>query len=67
MAGNPGKLISSLKRLSLFANKTTNPIGVEYQNKSLTITAQDLVFNNETPRQTSCVLEGEAINLGFGC
>jgi DNA polymerase III subunit beta len=71
-ANNPNRmtvareeLISSLKRLSIFANKTTNQVVLNIQNKSLTITAQDLDFNNEATEQLSCVYEGEAINLGL--
>ena len=51
MIVNREELISALRRLSIFANKTTNQIVLNIQDKSLTITAQDLDFNNEATEQ----------------
>lgn len=65
MIVNREELISALRRLSIFANKTTNQIVLNIQDKSLTITAQDLDFNNEATEQLSCSFEGEAVNLGL--
>ncbi len=59
------ELISALRRLTIFANKTTSQVVFNIQDKSLTISAQDLDFNNEATEQLSCVYEGEAINLGL--
>lgn len=65
MIVNREELISALRRLSIFANKTTNQIVLNIQDKSLTITAQDLDFNNEATEQLSCSFEGETVNLGL--
>ena len=59
------ELISALRRLSIFANKSTNQVVLSLQDGSLTINAQDLDFNNEATEQLSCNYEGESLNIGL--
>lgn len=59
------ELISVLRRLSIFANKTTSQVVFNIQDKSLTVNAQDLDFNNEATEQLPCEYKGNPINLGL--
>ncbi len=69
---NPNNLVvsrgdfqSSLKRISIYANKTTNQVILSMNDGSLTISAQDLDFSNEATEQMTCTYEGEPITIGF--
>lgn len=56
---------NSLKRIAIYANKTTNQVVLSLDEGSLTISAQDLDFSNEATEQLSCSYEGEAMTIGF--
>ncbi len=58
------ELISALRRLSIFASKTTNQVVMSLNEGSLTINAQDLDFYNEATEQLSCSYEGDVLNVG---
>jgi len=57
--------LSSLKRMVIFANKTTNQVVLNLSEGSLTISSQDLDFSNEATEQLSCSYEGDTMNIGF--
>ncbi len=56
---------NSLKRIAIYANKTTNQVILNINEGSLTISAQDLDFSNEATEQLACTYEGEPLNIGF--
>lgn len=56
---------SSLKRIGIYANKTTNQVILKITENSLTVSAQDLDFSNEATEQLACNYEGEPITIGF--
>lgn len=56
---------SSLKRIAIYANKTTNQVILNINEGSLTLSAQDLDFSNEATEQLSCTYEGEPLMIGF--
>lgn len=56
---------NSLKRIAIYANKTTNQVILNIQDGSLTISAQDLDFSNEATEQLACTYEGDPLNIGF--
>jgi len=58
-------LLSSLKRMVIFANKTTNQVVLNLTEGSLTISSQDLDFSNEATEQLSCTYDGDPMNIGF--
>ncbi len=58
-------LQSSLKRIAIYANKTTNQVILDISPDSLTVSAQDLDFSNEAAEQLSCTYEGNPITIGF--
>lgn len=56
---------NSLKRIAIYANKTTNQVVLSINDGSLTISAQDLDFSNEATEQLSCTYTGTPITIGF--
>ena len=58
-------LLNSLKRIAIYANKTTNQVLLQIDEGSLTIEAQDLDFSNEATEQLTCQFEGESMTIGF--
>ncbi len=58
-------LLQSLKRIAIYANKTTNQVVLNIDEGSLTIEAQDLDFSNEATEQLTCQYAGEPLTIGF--
>ena len=56
---------SSLRRIAIYANKSTNQVVLNLTESSLTISAQDIDFSNEATEQLSCEYNGESMNIGF--
>ena len=56
---------NSLKRIVIYANKTTNQVILNIADGSLTISAQDLDFSNEATEQMSCSYDGSPLQIGF--
>lgn len=56
---------SSLRRISIYANKSTNQVVLNLSEGSLTISSQDLDFSNEATEQMTCDYEGDPMNIGF--
>ncbi|MEZ5083982.1 MAG: DNA polymerase III subunit beta [Bacteroidales bacterium] len=57
--------INSIKRVSLFANQSTNQIRLKISGKELTLSAEDIDFANEAKERLTCNYEGEDIEIGF--
>ena len=71
-AENPNRLtidrlsfLSSLKRIAIYANKTTPQIKLEIKGNTLQIFAEDFDFSNEASEQLPCAYQGEELVLGF--
>jgi DNA polymerase-3 subunit beta len=60
-----GELLSSLKRISIYANKTTNQVRLKITGSELQISAEDLDFSNEANERLACEHDGEDIEIGF--
>lgn len=56
---------NSLKRIAIYANKTTNQVVLNILDGSLTVSAQDLDFSSEATEQLACTYEGEPLTIGF--
>lgn len=56
---------NSLKRIVIYANKTTNQVVLNINDGSLTISAQDLDFANEATEQLTCSYDGQPLNIAF--
>ena len=69
---NPNKLtietsllLSSIKRISIYANKTTHQIRLKVSGSDLQISSEDLDFSNKADERLPCHYEGEDIEIGF--
>lgn len=57
--------LNSLKRIAIYANKTTNQVILTINDSSLTVSAQDLDFSNEAKEQLTCNYQGDPLTIGF--
>lgn len=69
---NPNKLtisrtslLNSVKRVSIFSNKTTHQVRLKMSGSELQISAEDLDFANEANERLTCAYEGEDMEIGF--
>ncbi len=69
---NPNKLtidrqtfLNSVRRVAIFANKTTHQVRLHINGSQVTISAEDLDFANEAKETLACDYEGEEITIGF--
>jgi DNA polymerase-3 subunit beta len=60
-----GDFLSSLKRISIYANKTTHQVRIKITGSELQISAEDLDFSNEANERLSCEFNGEDMEIGF--
>ncbi len=58
-------LLSSIKRVSIFSNKTTHQVRLKIAGSDLTVAAEDLDFANEANERLTCSYEGEDMEIGF--
>lgn len=65
MSINRMELLNSLKRISIYANRTTNQVRLKITGSELQISAEDLDFSNEANERLSCEHDGEDIEIGF--
>jgi DNA polymerase-3 subunit beta len=69
---NPNKLtvdrisfLNSIKRVSIFSNKTTHQVRLKIAGSELSISAEDLDFANEASERLTCQYAGEDMEIGF--
>jgi len=62
---NTSDLLSSIKRVSIYANKTTHQIRLKIAGSELQITSEDLDFANKAEERLSCQYEGSDMEIGF--
>ena len=69
---NPNKLtidrglfLNSLRRVVIYANKTTHQVRLKIAGSELYISSEDLDFSNEAHERLSCQFEGEDMEIGF--
>jgi DNA polymerase-3 subunit beta len=62
---NRNALLSSVKRVSIFSNKTTHQVRLKMTGSELNVSAEDLDFANEANERLTCQYEGEDMEIGF--
>ena len=62
---NKDELLNSIKRVSIYASKTTHQIRLKVAGSQLQITSEDLDFANKAEERLTCSYEGEDIEIGF--
>lgn len=71
-ADNPNKLtidreslLNSIRRVSIYSNKTTHQVKLKITGSELQISAEDLDFSNEANERLSCTYTGEDMEIAF--
>lgn len=69
---NPNKLIisrtqflNSVRRVSIFSNKTTHQIRLKMAGAELNISAEDLDYSNKADERLTCDYQGDDMQIGF--
>ncbi len=69
---NPNKLVidrslflNCLRRVVIFANKTTHQVRLKINGSELNISSEDIDFANEAHERLTCQYEGEDMEIGF--
>lgn len=57
--------LNSLRRVVIFANKTTHQVRLKISGSELNISSEDLDFSNEAHERLSCQYDGEDMEIGF--
>jgi DNA polymerase-3 subunit beta len=69
---NPNKLVidrtqflNSVKRVSIFSNKTTHQIRLKIAGAELNISAEDIDYSNKAEERLNCDYQGDDMQIGF--
>lgn len=69
---NPNKLViarnqflSSVRRVSIFSNKTTHQIRLKIAGAELNISAEDIDYSNKAEERLTCSYQGDDMQIGF--
>lgn len=59
------QFLSSIRRVSIFANKTTHQIKLKLAGSELSLSAEDVDFSNEANERLTCNYDGDDMEIGF--
>lgn len=59
------QFLGSIKRVSIFANKTTHQIKLRLAGSELSLSAEDIDFANEANERLTCNYDGDDMEIGF--
>ncbi|THD65501.1 DNA polymerase III subunit beta [Robertkochia marina] len=59
------QLLNSVKRVSIFSNKTTHQIRLKIAGAELNISAEDLDYSNKAEERLTCDYQGDDMQIGF--
>ena len=59
------QFLSSIKRVSIFSNKTTHQIRLKLVGSELSLFAEDIDFANEATERLTCNYNGDDLEIGF--
>lgn len=62
---NRNLFLTSLRRVALFSNKTTNQVRLKLSGSSLNINAEDLDFSSKAEERLPCDYNGSDMQIGF--
>jgi DNA polymerase-3 subunit beta len=65
MTINRMDFLQAIRRVAIFANKTTHQVRLRIAGSELTVNAEDLDFANEATERLTCSYQGEDIEIGF--
>ncbi len=58
-------LLNSIRRVSIFSNKTTHQVRLKVTGSELSISAEDMDYQNEANERLTCQYDGEDMEIGF--
>ncbi len=65
LAINRIDLLNCLKRISIYANKTTHQVRLKMTGSEVQVSAEDLDFSNEANERLVCEFTGDDMEIGF--
>ena len=60
-------LLNVLRRISVYANQSTNLVKMEFSEGKITVSAQDFDFSTSAVESVACSYEGSFMKIGFKC
>ena len=65
MSINRVQLLNTVKRVSIFSNKTTHQIRLRIAGAELHISAEDIDYSNKAEERLTCSFQGDDMQIGF--
>ncbi len=62
---NRNSLVSTLKRVAIFANQASHQVRFDIKGQELNISAEDTDYSNEAKERLNCIYDGADIEIGF--
>ncbi|TDB69162.1 DNA polymerase III subunit beta [Arundinibacter roseus] len=62
---NRMEMLNSLKRISIYSNRTTHQVRLKMTLNDLSISAEDLDYSNEANEKLMCEYNGDPMEIGF--
>ena len=62
---NRNQFLNTVKRVSIFSNKTTHQIRLKIAGAELNISAEDIDYSNKAEERLTCDYQGDDIQIGF--
>ncbi len=59
------EILSSLRRISIYSNRTTHQVRMKMALNDLVISAEDLDYSNEANERLMCEYNGDDMEIGF--
>lgn len=59
------EFLNALRRISIYANKSSNQVRLKIADDALILSAEDLDYSNEANEKLTCDYEGEPLEMGF--
>jgi DNA polymerase-3 subunit beta len=59
------QFLNSVKRVSIFSNKTTHQIRLKIAGAELNISAEDIDYSNKAEERLTCSYQGDDLQIGF--
>lgn len=62
---NRMEMLNSLRRISIYSNRTTHQVRLKMSLNDLSISAEDLDYSNEANEKLMCEYNGDSMEIGF--
>ena len=59
------QFLNSVKRVSIFSNKTTHQVKLKIAGAELNISAEDVDYSNKAEERLTCDYQGDDMQIGF--